>query len=45
MKRFIQSKLPKNENEVLEAIFEFQKSLTIDKCQNYISHLKKVKIY
>lgn len=42
LKKFILSQEGKNEDEVIETIFKFQKILTPKKCLSYISHLKKV---
>ena len=42
MKNFVRGSLPKNEDDVIKSILEFQRSLTPFKCQKYIEHLKKV---
>ena len=42
MKAYVASRFCKNLNEVKEAIFEYIRTLTPEKCARFISHLKKV---
>ena len=42
MKAFVASRICRNLGEVKDAIFEYKKTLTPEKCARYISHLKKV---
>ena len=42
MKAYVASRFCKNLNEVKDAIFEYKKTLTPEKCARFISHLKKV---
>ena len=42
MKAFVSSRFFRNLEEVKNAIFEYKKTLTPEKCARYISHLKKV---
>jgi hypothetical protein len=42
MKAYVASRFCKNLNEVTDAIFEYKKTLTPEKCARFISHLKKV---
>ena len=44
MKNYVRFRDPKNDQEVKNAILEFQKTLTIEKCRKYIDHLKNVRI-
>jgi hypothetical protein len=43
MKAFVGSKFCRTEYELINAIAEYKKSLTPEKCASFISHLKKVK--
>ena len=42
IKSFEASRFCRNLEEVKDAIFEYKKTLTPEKCARYISHLKKV---
>ena len=44
MKAFIGSKFCRTENEFVNAIAEYKKSLTPEKGAKFIKHLKKVKL-
>lgn len=44
LKHFVSKKFCRDEFEVVEAIEEFKKTLTEDKCQKYIKKLKQVLI-
>lgn len=45
LKEFVMSKYCKTEQDLANAIDEFEKTLTPEKCQSYIDRLKKVKLY
>lgn len=45
LKCFVSKRLCSTKDEVVAAIFEFQKTVTPFRCRRYINHLKKVIIY
>jgi transposase len=42
MKRFVRKRLCKNEDELIQAILDFRKTITPEMCTNYILKLKEV---
>jgi hypothetical protein len=41
MKSFIDSQLCNNQEEIVTACQEFAQTITVEKCRNYIRHLKE----
>ncbi len=42
MKAFVASRFCRNLDEVKDSIFDYKKTLTPEKCERFINHLKKV---
>ncbi|CAF1083718.1 unnamed protein product [Brachionus calyciflorus] len=42
LKNFVRKKEISNELDLFQAINDFQKTLTVEKCKSYVGHLKKV---